>query len=314
MFLMMRYCLLILLLLILPVEILAISCRAEEPVQAVSGGVSSETVSPGPDQAVPDNRSHAKHNGTGNTAEDEDFDYDDDPFKSERVTIDDPIESFNRTMHNFNDKLYFWILKPVATGYKAAVPEPARISVKNFFSNLRYPARLVSCLFQGDFAGAATETGRFAINTVWGIGGLMDPSAGKELNLQMQDTDLGETLGVYGVGHGFYIVWPFFGPSSPRDSLNFLGNQVLYPLSFLNIWYASLMTTSVETINRTSLRIGDYEALVEAAIDPYVAVRDAYAQYRMHEVRVRKAKSLFFKDNLPGDAMPDSASHPKPIP
>ena len=151
--------------------------------------------------------------------EEEDFDYEDEPFAEERVTIADPIEPFNRAMHHFNDKMYFWLLKPVAQGYKAVVPEPARISVKNFFSNLGYPARFLSCLLQADFCGAATETGRFTINTLWGIGGLLDPAAGKELDLQKQDTDLGQTLGVYGVGHGFYIVWPFFGPSSPRDSV-----------------------------------------------------------------------------------------------
>jgi phospholipid-binding lipoprotein MlaA len=81
--------------------------------------------------------------------------------------------------------------------------------------------------------------------------------------LKKQDTDLGQTLGVFGVGHGFYIVWPFFGPSSPRDSVDILGNQVLYPLSFLNIWYASIITKSLQTVNSTSLRLGDYEAVMK---------------------------------------------------
>jgi phospholipid-binding lipoprotein MlaA len=248
---------------------------------------------------LPPSSSQPDNNITDEDTDDND-DYDDEPFKEERATIDDPIEPFNRAMHSFNDKLYFWLLKPAARGYKTVVPEPARVGVKNFFSNLKYPVRFVSCLLEADFAGAATETGRFVINTIWGMGGLMDPSAGKELDLRKQDTDLGQTLGVYGVGHGFYIVWPFFGPSSPRDSVSILGNQVLYPLSFLNIWYASIGIKAFETVNSTSLRIGDYEALVEAAIDPYVAVRDAYAQYRMHEVKTRKAKSLLFKDASAG--------------
>jgi phospholipid-binding lipoprotein MlaA len=213
-----------------------------------------------------------------------------DNIKEEKAEIADPLEPINRAVHQFNDKLYFWALKPVARGYKAVVPEPARISVKNFFSNIAFPARFLSCLFQADFSGAATEAGRFTINTVWGIGGFLDPSSGKELNLQKQDTDLGQTLGVYGVGQGFYIVWPVFGPSSPRDSVSIAGDYFLYPVSYISPWYASGGVWAYEEVNDVSLRIGDYEALKDAAIDPYVAFRDAYVQYRFKKVKARKAK------------------------
>jgi phospholipid-binding lipoprotein MlaA len=222
--------------------------------------------------------------------DDENLDYANDTFKEEKVEIADPLEPFNRAMHQFNDKLYFWALKPVAQGYQKVVPEPARISVKNFFSNLGFPARFLSCLLQADFSGAAAEAERFTINTIWGIGGLLDPSSGKELDLQKQDTDLGQTLSVYGVGHGFYIVWPVFGPSSPRDSIILVGNYFLYPPWYVQPWYASLGVSTYELVNSTSLRIGDYEALKDAAIDPYVALRDAYIQYRMKQVKARKAK------------------------
>ncbi|KUG22620.1 vacj family lipoprotein [hydrocarbon metagenome] len=223
--------------------------------------------------------------------EDETFDnYADITIVEERVEIPDPLEPFNRAMHQFNDKLYFWALKPVAQGYKFIVPEPARVSVKNFFSNLAFPARFLSCLLQTDLSGAATEVGRFAINTVWGIGGLLDPSSGKELDLQKQDTDLGQTLGVWGVGQGFYIVWPVFGPSSPRDSVTIAGDYFLYPVSYISPWYAGVGVRVFEEVNATSLRIGDYEALKEAAIDPYIAFRDAYAQYRFKKIKARKAK------------------------
>jgi len=202
--------------------------------------------------------------------------------------IADSIEPFNRAMFEFNDKLYFWLLKPVAQGYKTVVPEGARVSVKNFFANLGFPIRFVSCLLQADVSCAATEVGRFTVNTVWGIGGLMDPAAGKDLNLQKQDVDLGQTLGVWGVGQGFYIVWPFVGPSSARDSIDIAGEYFLYPLSYTSAiapWYVWPIVRSYEEVNSTSLRIGDYEALKEAAIDPYVAVRDAYVQYRWKKVK-----------------------------
>jgi phospholipid-binding lipoprotein MlaA len=193
-------------------------------------------------------------------------------------------------MYHFNDKLYFWALKPVAQGYNMVVPEVARVSVKNFFSNLRFPARFVSCLLQADFSGAVTEFGRFTINTVWGIGGLLDPSSNKELDLQKQDTDLGQTLGVYGVGQGFYIVWPILGPSSPRDSVDVVGDYFLYPVSYINPWYVWLGVRGYEEVNDTSLRIGDYESLKDAAIDPYIALRDAYVQYRLKKVEQRRLK------------------------
>ena len=159
--------------------------------------------------------------------------------------------------------------------------------MNNFFSNLRFPIRFVSCLLQADFSGAATEFGRFAVNTIWGIGGLLDPASSKELNLPKQDADLGQTLGVYGVGQGFYIVWPILGPSSARDSVGFVGDYFLYPVSYITPWYDRLGVRAYEEVNDTSLRIGDYESLKEAAIDPYVALRDAYAQYRQKKVEKR---------------------------
>jgi phospholipid-binding lipoprotein MlaA len=293
----MRYYLsLILLFITLSATAAPVLCVAAEPEQALTDAVSSQPALPAQTGDAPA-KSPTQPTAASDEYdhEEEDFDYEDEPFAEERVTIADPIEPFNRAMNTFNDRMYFWLLKPAAQGYKAVAPEPARISVKNFFSNMGYPARFLSCLLQADFSGAATETGRFTINTLWGIGGLMDPAAGKELGLQKQDTDLGQTLGVYGIGHGFYIVWPFFGPSSPRDSVSIVGNQFLYPLSYFYPWYVSPGVLGFEVINATSLRIGEYESLIGAAIDPYVAMRNAYIQYRMKEVNARKAKSLLFK-------------------
>jgi phospholipid-binding lipoprotein MlaA len=272
-------------------------CLAARPIGAPADALSPQSALPArtsdipaPSPKKPDNAVQDEYN------DDKNLDYDDELFKEERITIADPIEPFNRAMHQFNDKLYFWALKPVAQGYKMVVPEPARISVKNFFSNLEFPGRFLSCVLQTDFAGAATELGRFTINTVWGIGGLMDPAAGKELELQKQDADLGQTLGVYGVGHGFYIVWPVYGPSSPRDSVTIVGDHFLYPPSYIYPWYINRGVWAYEKINYASLRIGDYESLIGAAIDPYVSIRDAYIQYRMKQVKARKARSVLFKN------------------
>jgi phospholipid-binding lipoprotein MlaA len=207
--------------------------------------------------------------------------------EEEATTIADPLAPFNRAMFQFNDKLYFWALKPVAQGYNKVIPEKGRVSVKNFFTNLRFPIRFVSCLLQADFSGAAVELGRFAVNTIWGVGGLLDPSSSQQLNLPKRDADLGQTLGVYGVGQGFYLVWPVLGPSSARDSVGIVGDYFLYPVSYIRPWYDWLGVRAYEEVNDASLRIGDYEFLKEAAIDPYVALRDAYAQYRQKKVETR---------------------------
>jgi phospholipid-binding lipoprotein MlaA len=207
------------------------------------------------------------------------------------VTIADPLEPFNRAMFQFNDRLYFWVLKPVAQGYKEVVPERARVSVKNFFYNLKFPIRFLSCLLQADFRCVATEFGRFTVNTVWGVGGLLDPASSKQLGIPKREADLGQTLGVYRLGQGFYIVWPVLGPSSARDSVGVAGDYFLYPVSYLSPWYAWLGVRSYEVVNATSLRIGDYESLKEAAIDPYVALRNAYIQYRQAVVKAAKGKT-----------------------
>ncbi|MDP2968165.1 MAG: VacJ family lipoprotein, partial [Deltaproteobacteria bacterium] len=109
--------------------------------------------------------------------------------EEEIATIADPLEPFNRAMFYFNDKLYFWVLKPVAQGYNKVVPEAPRVGVNNFFSNLKFPIRFVSCLFQADFSCMATELGRFAVNTIWGVGGLLDPASSKQLNLPKKEAD-----------------------------------------------------------------------------------------------------------------------------
>jgi phospholipid-binding lipoprotein MlaA len=205
---------------------------------------------------------------------------------SERATIADPLEPFNRAMFTFNDRMYFWLLKPVAQGYKAVIPEPARVSVSNFFYNLRYPVRAVSCLLQFDFSCFAIVSARFVINTTLGIAGFFDVASSDE-NLRRRDVDLGQTLGIYGVGQGFYFIWPVIGPSSPRDTVGLVGDFFLYPVSYLDPWYVWLAVRGYQEINATSLVIGDYEAFKEAAIDPYVSMRNAWVQYRQRRVDER---------------------------
>jgi phospholipid-binding lipoprotein MlaA len=220
---------------------------------------------------------------------------------SEEATgeIADPLEPFNRAMYHFNDKLYFWLLKPVAQGYRKVVPEVARVSVSNFFANLAFPIRFVNCLLQANFKGAAAELGRFTVNTLWGVGGVLDPASSEDINLSKQDEDFGQTLGAYGLGQGFFINWPLFGPSSLRDTVGLVGDAFLTPATYLNPWYAGAGTRVYDRVNDTSLKIGDYESLKEAAIDPYVALRDAYIQYRLKKVNRKRGNTPTEDSELP---------------
>jgi phospholipid-binding lipoprotein MlaA len=207
----------------------------------------------------------------------------DEDAEEEVVQVADPLSPWNRAMFHFNDKLYFWILKPVAKGYSAVVPKPARSGIKNFFHNLTMPVRMVSCLLQGKGRAASAELTKFLINSTVGVLGFGDPAERWD-ELKTSEEDLGQTLGTYGIDHGFYIIWPFFGPSTLRDSIGMIGGWFLDPVSYVNPTETYLGVRATDIVNKTSFQIGDYESLKEAAIDPYVALRNAYIQNRKKKV------------------------------
>ena len=200
-------------------------------------------------------------------------------------TIPDPFEPLNRAFFYFNDKLYFWGLRPAASGYSAVVPEAVRVSVRNFFSNVTTPIRLVNCLLQANFRCVGTETLRFFLNTTIGVAGFFDP-AKTEFNIERKDKDFGQTLGVYGIGTGFYLVWPILGPSSLRDSFGFVGDFFLDPQNYLiTSLPVNFAIKAYDQVNETSLALGEYEDLKSGALDPYTALKDAYFQYRQNKIK-----------------------------
>lgn len=199
--------------------------------------------------------------------------------------VSDPLEPMNRVFFHFNDKFYFWVLKPVARGYDWIMPQPAQRGVKNFFSNLATPVRLVNCGLQANVKGAWTELERFVINTTVGVAGFGDPARNR-WHIEKRNEDLGQTLGRYGIGSALYINWPILGPSCARDTVGFVGDLFLDPLNYLVPDFAyNAGIRSYETVNGTALSEGEYEQFKDAAIDPYVALRDAYFQYRRNLVK-----------------------------
>ncbi|WP_027178557.1 MlaA family lipoprotein [Maridesulfovibrio bastinii] len=205
---------------------------------------------------------------------------------------DDPWESYNRAMFKFNDALYFNVLKPVTEGYKFVIPRRPRTWVNNFFNNLLYPVRFTGCVLQGKFFTAGAETSKFIVNTVFGLGGLGnlvgDESTTMPLYTGMED--MGQTFGVWGIPNGPYFVVPFLGPSTVRDFSGYaIDTFLLNPLWWFDVpWYYSLSAGAYNQINRLSFHIGEYESLKEGAIDPYLAMRNAYLSYRAKQVQDSK--------------------------
>jgi len=227
---------------------------------------------------------------TGEQAEADNDQFDEDAWAEEEnwedgemdefVPIADPLEPLNRIFFHFNDKLYYWVLKPVARGYKAILPEDVRIVVRNFFNNLLAPTSIVNNLLQGKVRKSAEEVVRFVSNSTVGILGLGD-FAQDVLKLDPTFEDTGQTLGYYGLGGIIFINWPVLGPSNVRDSIGMVGDYFLDPLTYVDIkWQERLAIKAYDRVNRTSLTLGDYELFTETAIDPYIAVKDAFQQYR----------------------------------
>ena len=199
--------------------------------------------------------------------------------------IADPLYYWNIAAYHFNDKFYFWLLKPVAQGYKFVIPEVARTSIDNFFTNLVFPIRFVNNLLQGKGYGAEREITRFAINTMFGLGGLFDV-AKKYNGIEPSKEDFGQTLGKWGVGNGFYLVLPLIGPSTLRDGIGLAGDYFLDPTSYVTpLFPDSLGIRAFDTVNGASLTLGDYEALKKGALDPYIALRNAYVDSRKKQVQ-----------------------------
>ena len=198
--------------------------------------------------------------------------------------ISDPFQPFNRGVFWFNDKLYFYLFKPVAKGYRLVLPRPARASVKNVFSNLATPIRAGNALLQIRFRDFGTEIYRFVINTTFGIGGLFDP-AKTVAGVDKSAGDFGQTLGRYGSGHGFYLVLPIVGSSSLRDATGSLVDSYADPFRYVDLNTLELLGIKLFAVeNHLSLDRDTYEGIVHDSIDPYLFIRAAYAQRRLAQV------------------------------
>jgi len=210
---------------------------------------------------------------------------DEDLFAEEEVEeIPDPIEGVNRAFFTFNDRLYFWVFKPVARGWRK-VPEGARLAIARAFTNLAAPIRVANDTLQGKIGRAGGEIMRFLINSTVGIAGLFDPAARYGGLPSFPVEDFGQTLGRYGMGGGPYLVIPILGPSNGRDAVGRLADAFLDPLSYLAPPLPYTGVKAADTVNDTSLDKDTYEGIKRDSLDPYLTIRDAYDQHRRGMIR-----------------------------
>ncbi|AVS92053.1 ABC transporter [Paracidovorax avenae] len=217
----------------------------------------------------------------------------------------DPFEPYNRGMTRFNDKVDDVLLRPVATAYTEVTPRLVRTGVSNFFANLGDLWSFVNNALQLRGEGALNSIARFSANTVFGIGGLFDVAT--EMRIERSKQDFGLTLGRWGVPTGPYLVLPFLGPSTVRDTValpvDAKGNLITYvdPVSDRNALYAlSAVNTRANLLRASSV-------LDSAALDKYSFTRDAYLQVRSQAVQTdRRSEERYDQDagKLPEEPKP----------
>src|SRR5262245_25204625 len=195
----------------------------------------------------------------------------------------DTLEWFNQPVFEFNLKLDEYALRPVATVYDRVMPDAAQRGVQRFFKNLGVVERFANNLFQGKFPQAGQEVGRFAINTTLGGVGLFDV-ADQWFGLKESPEDFGQTLAVYGVSSGPYLVLPFYGPSTVRDTVGMAVDSAMNPMNYLLTTVQVIAIrgglTLVNAVNYRSLNLQFFEDVDRYAVDLYGAVQDGYLQRR----------------------------------
>ncbi len=195
--------------------------------------------------------------------------------------IYDPIEGINRAVFGFNNVADRVILEPVAKGYKK-LPTPIQSGLGNFIKNLKLPLVAVNQLLQGQGKNAVESTGRFFVNSTIGIFGLIDVA--DNIGLEQKEEDFGQTLATWGVGDGFYVVLPLFGPSNLRDTAGMVMTMMTDPVNAYatsqgEAW-AIPVRTAVNAVDQRSKIIDEVNALRDNSVDYYAAVRSSYYQNR----------------------------------
>ena len=199
----------------------------------------------------------------------------------------DPLEGLNRQIFAVNLTIDTFLLRPAAVAYRELMPEPGKTMVRNFVDNLKLPFTALNDLAQGDFDRAHAAVGRFLVNTVLGIGGLFDPAT--ELGLPYHKEDFGQTLAVWGMEDGPYLVLPLFGPSNFRDAIGtavgWVADPVWIAANSADVEDVALGVFAADGVDARYRSLGTIDSLRERSLDFYATVRSLYGQRRQNEIR-----------------------------
>jgi phospholipid-binding lipoprotein MlaA len=215
------------------------------------------------------------------------------PALAQNDDVNDPLEPLNRGIFQFNTVVDGLLLEPAAHMYRMATPQFVRTGVSNFLANLSTPVVFVNDLLQGEFDRAELTLGRFMMNTILGLGGLID--VGGKLGMPPRHyEDFGQTLAVHGTGPGPYLVLPLLGPSTGRDAAGRVVDLAFDPLTvlgaagvgiFIDPTAFGLARTGTQTLTFREQTLDEYDELKRSSLDLYAAVRTFYLQYRANQIR-----------------------------
>jgi len=194
----------------------------------------------------------------------------------------DPWEGWNRNVQTFNDHLDSWVMKPVAQGYQTVTPAFVDKGVTNFFSNIDDINVVANDLLQFKLAQSGMDTGRLLVNTVVGLGGFVDVAS--KLSLPKHNEDLDQTLGIWGIPSGPYVVVPFLGPSTPRGVVGLAGDGATNPLYWINPAAIAYGTGTLRTIDTRADLLSATKIVDQASVDRYEFIRNAYFQDRNYKI------------------------------
>lgn len=197
------------------------------------------------------------------------------------VDESDPLESFNRIVYKFNDVIDSYLLVPVVRGYRKVIPEYGRDRISNVLNNITSPVSFVNNILQGDIRGTATVFWRFVINSTIGIGGLHDIAA--DFGLERDDADFGQTMGVYGLESGPYIVLPFLGSTTLRDGLGDIVDIIYDPTTYTGTKFIVTYRTAEIVDDRESI-LDFTDDIEKDSFDPYTSIKSSYLQNRQKKI------------------------------
>ncbi len=212
----------------------------------------------------------------------------------------DPLEGMNRVIYRFNDTLDRNLTKPIAERYQAYVPSPVRTGVSNFFGNIYEPIVIVNDLLQWKPQQTISDTMRFGFNTVFGVAGLIDVSS--SWGLEKHHEDFGQTFGTWGFGEGWYLMLPFLGPSTVRDTAGLPPAWLMEPVNIETGGRVRLAWYSLFVVSKRAGLLSASRILDAGSVDAYLQLRTAYRQKRWFEIYDgNPPEPDFFDDELFND-------------